>query len=83
MIQSGGGSKGVVAGKEGMEGKEGTEGSTRNDWLSVLLEILMKLCDIREHSNSLEPALNQSYSAQDSYKKKGNGLRRLKGPDRG
>ena len=32
---------------------------------------------------SLEPILNQSFSLQDSYKKKTNGKRRLKGPDVG
>ena len=59
------------------------EKNQQEEWLNVLLEILMKLCDIRESNVSLEPILNQSFSLQDSYKKKTNGKRRLKGPDVG
>ena len=54
-----------------------------SQWLSVLLEILLKLCDIRESDLSLEPEVNRITSAPDVRKKKGNGLRRLKGPDVG
>jgi hypothetical protein len=54
-----------------------------SQWLSVLLEILLKLCDIRESDLSLEPEVNRIKSAPDVRKKKGNGLRRLKGPDVG
>ena len=43
----------------------------------------MKLSDNRESNLSLEPELNQSFSLQDSYKKKTNGKRKLKGPDVG
>jgi hypothetical protein len=52
-------------------------------WLSVTLEIFMKLNDFRESSLSLEPQLNKLQTTQDSYKKKSNGKRRLKGPDMG
>lgn len=55
----------------------------RNLWLSVLLEILIKLCDIRDNDTCLEPEINFTATAEQSYKKKGNGLRRLKGPDVG
>lgn len=55
----------------------------RNLWLSVLLEILIKLCDIRDNDTCLEPEINFTATAMQSYKKKGNGLRRLKGPDVG
>ena len=54
-----------------------------SQWLSVLLEILLKLCDIRESDLSLEPEVNRITSAPDVRKKKSNGLRRLKGPDVG
>ena len=54
-----------------------------SQWLSVLLEILLKLCDIRESDLSLEPDVNRLVSAPDVRKRKGNGLRRLKGPDVG
>ena len=43
----------------------------------------MKLSDNRESNLSLEPELNQSFSLQDSYKKKTKGKRKLKGPDVG
>jgi hypothetical protein len=49
----------------------------------VLLEILIKLCDIRDNDTCLEPEINFSAATAQSYKKKGNGLRRLKGPDVG
>ena len=55
----------------------------RNLWLSVLLEILIKLCDIRDNDTCLEPGINFATANERSYKKKGNGLRRLKGPDVG
>lgn len=83
-----------AGGKKGKEGKEGVEGGAvshieesiskeGNLWLSVLLEILIKLCDIRDNDSCLEPEINFTATAEQSYKKKGNGLRRLKGPDVG
>ena len=62
-----------------------TSSSTSQDatpWLGVLLEILMKLCDTRASDVCLEPELN-SVPTKETYKKKSNGLRRLKGPDVG
>lgn len=42
----------------------------------------MKLCDTRSSDVCLEPELN-SAPTKEHYKKKSNGLRRLKGPDVG
>lgn len=80
-----------TSGEKEKEGKEGGSVSHieeaiskgRNLWLSVLLEILVKLCDIRDNDTCLEPEINFTATAEQSYKKKGNGLRRLKGPDVG
>lgn len=44
---------------------------------------MIKLCDIRDNDTCLEPEINFAAAAEQSYKKKGNGLRRLKGPDVG
>jgi hypothetical protein len=69
--------------EEGVAPVEDAVSKERNLWLSVLLEILIKLCDIRDNDTCLEPEINFAAATEQSYKKKGNGLRRLKGPDVG
>ena len=75
--------KSIAAAEEEGAAVEDAVSIERNIWLSVLLEILTKLCDIRDNDTCLEPEINFTAATEQSYKKKGNGLRRLKGPDVG